>query len=187
MPTLSLTGDEDADRLLSDNGFALLMGMLLDQQVAMEVAFVGPFRLSERIDGPLTPQHIAATDPASLEEAFRAKPALHRYPGSMATRVQALAAHLVETYDGRAEAVWEDATSGADLKRRLKGLPGFGDQKTQIFIALLGKQCGVTPDGWQDAAGAYAEDGYRSIADVTSKEALALVREAKRARKATGN
>ncbi len=184
MPTLTLTGDTDADALLSDNGFALLIGMLLDQQIAMELAFVGPHRLDQRVHGPLTPAAIAAMSPEDLEPLFREKPALHRYPGAMAKRVHALAVHLVEEHDGDADSVWDDAASGADLLRRLKALPGFGEQKARIFIALLGKQCGVAPDGWQQAAGDYGLDGYRSIADVTSEETLAKVREFKQAQKA---
>lgn len=184
MATLTLTGEPDADALLSDNAFALLIGMLLDQQIAMEVAFVGPQRISERIDGPLDPATIAAMDPADLEEVFRQKPAVHRYPGSMARRVHALATHLVEHYDGDAEAVWRDATTGSDLKRRVGALPGYGDQKARIFVALLGKQCGVTPDGWREAAGDYGQDGHRSIADVTDAASLAEVRAFKQAKKA---
>lgn len=183
MSTLTLTGDPDADALLSDNGFALLIGMLLDQQVAMELAFVGPHRLAQRLNGPLTPTAVAATPPDELEQRFREKPALHRYPGAMATRVHALATHLVEEYDGDAANLWEGATSGQELRRRLADLPGYGDQKSRIFVALLGKQCGVTPDGWREAAGDYGLDGYRSIADVTSPEALAKVREFKQAQK----
>ncbi len=183
MPALALTNDADADQLLSDNGFALLIGMLLDQQIAMEVAFIGPWRLQERIDAPLTPAAIAAIDPDTLEEIFRAKPALHRYPGSMAKRVHALATHVVEEYDGDAQQVWSTASSGEQLKRRLSQLPGFGDQKASIFVALLGKQCDVQPDGWRQAAGDYGLDGYRSIADVTSPEALERVREFKQSLK----
>ena len=182
--TLRLTGHEQADRLLSEDGFALLIGMLLDQQIAMEVAFLGPYRLAERLDGPLDPGNVAATDPAELESLFRTKPAIHRYPGSMAKRVHALATHLVEHHGGEAAAVWEGAEDGADLKRRLQALPGYGDQKARIFIALLGKQCGVRPPGWEEAAGEYAEPGYRSIADVLDEETLQRVRESKQAAKA---
>lgn len=184
MPTLRFTGDEDADRLLSENPFALLTGMLLDQQIAMEVAFLGPWRLQERLGEPLTPAVVAARDPEELETLFRTKPAIHRYPGSMATRVQALASHLVEHHDGEAADVWQGAADGRDLKRRLTALPGYGEQKARIFIALLAKRCGVTPDGWEAAAGAYAEPGYRSIADVVDVDSLQQVRESKQAAKA---
>ncbi len=184
MPELTLTGDAEADRLLSDNGFALLVGMLLDQQISMELAFVGPRRLAERLGGELGPAVVAEQAPERLEELFRDKPALHRYPGSMAKRVQALAATIVEEHDGRAERIWEEASDGRDLLRRLKALPGFGDQKARIFVALLGKQCGVRPEGWQEAAGDYGREGYRSIADVTDPESLELVRDFKRAQKA---
>ncbi len=184
MSKLTLTGDDGADRLLSENAFALLVGMLLDQQIAMEVAFVGPQRLAERLDGPLTPATVAGTDPDALEELFRTKPAIHRYPGSMAKRVHGLAAHLVEHHDGDAAAVWEGADDGADLLRRLKALPGYGDQKARILTALLGKQLRVRPAGWETAAGEYAEEGYRSIADVVDRETLQRVRESKQAAKA---
>jgi uncharacterized HhH-GPD family protein len=184
VPTLTLTGDPTADELLSDNAFALLVGMLLDQQIAMELAFVGPARLAERLDGPLDPATVAGTDLDVLEALFRQKPALHRYPGSMSKRVHALASHLVDEYDGDAAAVWNGASDGADLKRRLGGLPGFGDQKARIFVALLGKQCGVDLDGWREAAGDYGLEGHRSIADVTDKATLDAVREWKQARKA---
>lgn len=184
MATLTLTGEPEADRLLSDNDFALLIGMLLDQQIAMEVAFVGPHRLAERLDGPLTPAAVAATDPDRLEELFRTKPAIHRYPGSMAARVHALAEHLVAEHGGEAAAVWASADDGRELLRRLKALPGFGDQKARIFLALLGKQCGVRPPGWREAAGEYGQDGYRSIADVVDVASLAEVRAWKQERKA---
>lgn len=183
MPTLNLTGDPDADALLSDNGFALLIGMLLDQQVAMELAFIGPHRLAQRLDAPLTPASVAALTPEELEARFRQKPALHRYPGAMAKRVHALATQLLDEYEGTASTLWETAASGGELRRRLVALPGYGDQKSRIFVALLGKQCGVTPDGWREAAGDYGLDGFRSIADVTGPETLAKVRESKQARK----
>jgi uncharacterized HhH-GPD family protein len=184
VPTLTLTGEPDADVLLSENGFALLVGMLLDQQIAMELAFVGPQRLAQRLGGRLDPATVADTDPERLEELFREKPALHRYPGSMAKRVHALASDLVEHHDGRAEGLWDDVEDGRELLRRLKALPGFGDQKARIFVALLGKQCDVQPPGWREAAGAYGEDGYRSIADVTDPETLERVRATKREAKA---
>jgi uncharacterized HhH-GPD family protein len=181
---LRLTGDEQADRLLSENPFALLVGMLLDQQIAMEVAFLGPARLAERLDGPLDPATVAATDAQALEALFRTKPAIHRYPGSMAKRVQALAHHLVEHHGGDAAEVWEGAGSGRELERRLRALPGYGEQKTRIFVALLGKQCGIRPEGWEQVAGVYAEPGFRSIADVTDEGSLQQVRESKQAAKA---
>lgn len=184
MATLNLTGEAEADRLLSRNAFALLVGMLLDQQIAMEQAFVGPARLEERLGLALTPAAVAGTDPDRLEELFREKPAIHRYPGSMAKRVHALATTLVSDYDGDAEAVWRDVADGRELKRRLNALPGFGDQKARIFVALLGKQCGVTPDGWREAAGDYGLDGRRSIADVVDQDSLLEVRAWKQAKKA---
>ena len=184
MPRLTLTGEPTADALLSDNAFALLVGMLLDQQIAMELAFRGPARLAERLDGALTPAAVAATDLDELERVFREKPALHRYPGSMSKRVHALARHIVEEYDGDADAVWTGAADGRDLKKRLQGLPGFGEQKARIFVALLGKQCGIEPEGWREAAGDYGLEGHRSIADVTDADTLEAVREWKQARKA---
>jgi len=184
MPTLNLTGEPEADRLLSDNAFALLVGMLLDQQIAMEQAFVGPQRLEERLGQPLTPATVAAVEPDRLEELFRQRPAIHRYPGSMAKRVHALASALVEEYDGDTEALWHDVADGRELKKRLTDLPGYGDQKARIFVALLGKQCDVTPDGWREAAGDYGQDGYRSIADVVDPDTLLKVREFKQAKKA---
>jgi uncharacterized HhH-GPD family protein len=184
MPSLTLTGDPAADRLLSDNPFALLVGMLLDQQIAMEVAFAGPARLAERLDGPLGPATVAAMAPEDLEAVFRDKPALHRYPGAMAKRVHALAIHLVEAYGGDTSRVWTEAATGADLKRRLVALPGFGDQKARIFVALLGKQCDVRPEGWEAAAGDYGQPGHQSIADVTDPDSLDQVRAWKQAKKA---
>lgn len=183
MPTLTLTRDPDADALLSENGFALLIGMLLDQQIGMELAFAGPHRLEQRIEGPLTPHTIAEMDPDDLEQVFREKPALHRYPGSMAKRVHALAVHLVEEHGGEASRVWEGVETGQALKQRLTALPGYGEQKARIFIALLGKQCGITPRGWKEAAGDYAKSGYRSIADVTDEASLGKVRDFKQAQK----
>lgn len=184
MPTLTLTGEADADALLSENPFALLLGMLLDQQVPMEWAFASPARLAERLDEPLEPATLAALPPERVEELFRTKPALHRYPGSMAKRAHALAQHLVEEYGGDAATVWETAEDGAELLRRLKALPGYGDQKAKIFLALLGKQCGVTPQGWREKAGKYGQEGHRSIADVVDEESLGQVRAWKQAQKA---
>jgi uncharacterized HhH-GPD family protein len=181
---LPLTGDDAADRLLEDDPLALLIGMLLDQQVTMEKAFHSPYELKERLGGRLDAAEIAAMDPDKLAAVFAERPALHRFPGSMAGRTNELAKALVEHYDGRAERVWETAKDGAELFANLKALPGFGDQKAKIFIALLGKRMGVQPPGWEKAAGFYAEHGCYSVADVDGPDSLAKVREYKRAAKA---
>jgi len=181
---LPLTGDEAADRLLEDEPLALLIGMLLDQQVTMEKAFHSPYELKERLGGQLDAGKIAAMDPDELRALFAERPALHRFPASMADRTLELCKALVEHYDGRAERVWETAKDGAQLFANLKALPGFGDQKAKIFIALLGKRMDVRPQGWQNAAGFYAEHGCYSAADVDGPDTLAKVREYKRAAKA---
>jgi len=181
---LPLTGDEAADRLLEDEPLALLIGMLLDQQVTMEKAFHSPYELKERLGGQLDAGKIAAMDPDELRALFAERPALHRFPASMADRTLELCRALVEHYDGRAERVWETAKDGAQLFANLKALPGFGDQKAKIFIALLGKRMDVRPQGWQNAAGFYAEHGCYSAADVDGPDTLAKVREYKRAAKA---
>ena len=179
---LHLSQDPDADALLSKDPLALLLGMLLDQQIPMEKAFRGPYVLQERL-GSLDARTIAEAD--DLTELFARTPAIHRFPGSMAGRVQELCRYLVEHHDGRAEAVWEDAKSGAELLARLEALPGFGTQKAQIFLALLGKQRQVRPRGWREAAGLYGEDGaLRSVADVRSPETLQQVRAYKQSVKA---
>jgi uncharacterized HhH-GPD family protein len=183
-PSVPVTGDPDADRLLTTNPFALLVGMLLDQQVPMEWAFGSPLRLKERLGGALDAAGVAASDPAALEEIFRQKPPLHRYPASMAKRVQTLAQFLVDHYDGDAARVWTEAADGADLYQRVRALPGYGDQKARIFVALLAKRMGIAPPGWETAAGSYADDTPRSVADVDSPEALQRVREFKRAQRA---
>lgn len=183
MTRLQLTGDAAGDALLSENGFALLMGMMLDQQIRMEIAFLGPQRLAERLGIDLTPRALAATPPDEVEAAFREKPAIHRFPGAMASRALRLAETIVDRYDGDATAVWREAKDGADLHARLSELPGFGSDKASIFVALLGKQLKVRPRGWKEAAGEYALDGYRTIADVVDHESLLLVRESKQAAK----
>jgi uncharacterized HhH-GPD family protein len=184
MTALHITGDEAADALLSSDPFALLVGMLLDQQVAMETAFAGPEKIRERL-GRIDPKTVAGQDPDHLVEVFKETPAVHRYPGSMAGRVQALAEAVQEEWGGEATAIWtRDAPDGAEVLRRLKALPGFGEQKARIFLALLGKQRGFTGAGWREAAGEYGEDGFRSVADITSPETLTKVREFKQARKA---
>lgn len=182
---LSLTGDAEADALLSKDPFALLTGMLLDQQIAMEVAFIGPRKIADRMGG-FDVRKIAAADLDEFVELCVAKPAIHRYAGAMAKRVHALAQHIVENYEGRTERIWTAGKpDGKEVLRRLKALPGYGEQKAKIFLALLGKQRGVQPAGWREAAGAYGEDGsHRSIADVTSPESLAEVRAFKKAAKA---
>ena len=183
---LQLAQDPDADALLDRDPLALLIGMLLDQQFPMERAFAGPAGLARRLGvDRLDARALAEYDPEALAAVFTGPPALHRYPAAMAGRVQALAALLVDRYDGDAAALWRDAPDGATLLRRVRALPGFGAQKAQIFVALLGKQRGVTPPGWREAAGAYGDDGsYRSVADVVDGESLARVREFKQAAKA---
>ena len=181
--SLPLTGDAAADRLLGRDPLALLIGMLLDQQVPMERAFRSPYDLQERLGGRLDAARIAGMDADELAAVFVGPPALHRFPGSMAARTQALCQALVDGYGGRAEAVWQTAETGDQLLSNLRALPGFGEQKARIFVALLAKRLGVTPPGWEDAAGPYAAVGHFSVADVDSAEALARVREHKRAAK----
>ena len=185
-PTFYMTGDPEADGLLGSEPLALLIGMLLDQQVPMEWAFGAPARLKERLGGTLDATAIAAMDPDELLAAFKGPPALHRFPGSMGKRTQALCSALVEEYGGRAEAVWEGAPSGSELLRRLKALPGFGDEKARIFLAVLGKRLGVQPPGWEEAATPFSDERRRSVADAVSPEALEEVRAFKRERKAAG-
>ena len=182
---LWLTGDTDADALLSSEPLALLIGMVLDQQIPMERAFKAPFDLKVRLGGTLDAAAIASMPPDELAAVFAEKPALHRFPRSMAGRVQDVCAAVVDTYGGAADAIWTTATDGKGLLAHVKALPGFGDQKSRIFVALLGKQVGVRPAGWDKAAGAYGEAGsYRSVADIDSPEALAKVRQFKQQMKA---
>ncbi len=184
---LRLAQDPDADQLLTDDPFALLVGMLLDQQFPMERAFAGPRIIAERLGTPdrLDPATVAATEPEAFRALMTGPPAVHRYPGSMGERVQAVAATVVESYAGDASRLWSEAADGADLLQRLMALPGFGRQKSQIFVALLGKQLGVKPAGWKAAAGAYAEAGSRrSVADVRDAKTLAEVRAYKQEAKA---
>jgi uncharacterized HhH-GPD family protein len=183
---LRLSQDADADALLDRDPLALLVGMLLDQQFPMERAFASPAELARRLGRDrLDTRELAEHDPDALVAVFTGPPALHRYPKAMAGRVQALARVLVDRYDGDAAAIWRDVPDGRELFRRLNALPGFGVQKAQIFVALLGKQRGVTPPGWREAAGGYGEDGsHRSVADVVDPESLARVREFKQAAKA---
>jgi uncharacterized HhH-GPD family protein len=182
---LHITGDEAADALLTDEPLALLIGMLLDQQIAMETAFAGPLKIRDRTGG-LDAAGIAAADPEEFAAAFSQTPAVHRFPGSMAGRVQSLCQALVDEWGGDASNLWTTGDpDGATVLKRLKALPGFGEQKARIFVALLGKQYGFTGAGWREAAGAYGEEGsFRSVADIVSPESLTKVREHKRAAKA---
>ncbi|MFC7849201.1 HhH-GPD-type base excision DNA repair protein [Arthrobacter sp. NPDC057388] len=182
---LHITGDDAADKLLSDDAFALLTGMLLDQQVTMESAFAGPEKIRTRI-GSISPAAVAEYDPAGFVEVFKERPAVHRFPGSMAGRVQALAEAVQSEWNGEATAIWtRDEPDGKEVLRRLKALPGFGEQKAKIFLALLGKQCGLQAPGWREAAGHYGEEGsYLSVADIVDPESLTKVRASKQAAKA---
>jgi len=184
--TLHLAQDPEADALLGRSPLAALVGMLLDQQVPMEWAFKGPRTIADRLGADdLDAQEIAVQDPEAFAALLSEKPAVHRYPGSMAKRIQQLCQYLVEHYDGNAELVWKGVDDGRELLKRLQDLPGFGKQKAQIFLALLGKQLGVRPAGWREAAGAYGEaKSFRSVADITSPESLTKVRAHKQEMKA---
>jgi uncharacterized HhH-GPD family protein len=180
---IHITGDPAADQVLTDSPFALLVGMMLDQQYPMEHAFRGPHKVLTRF-GSIEPSAIAAADPEEFAALCSTPPAIHRYGRSMAARLQSLAA-LVETkYDGDASRLWTEATTGKELLDRVMDLPGFGKQKAQIFVALLAKQLGVRPEGWEQAVGDYAKEGHRSVADVTDEASLQKVREFKKAKKA---
>lgn len=179
---LYITGDPDADGLLNSDPNALLIGMLLDQQVPMEWAFAGPKTLLDRL-GHLDPKRIAAMDEEGFVDVCREKPAIHRFPGSMGKRIHQLCAALVDDYDGDAGWIWADVTDGKELLRRLKALPGYGDEKSKIFVAILAKTQRVAPDGWQAAAGKFGDDTPRSVADITDEASLAEVRDWKRAQK----
>ncbi|MET8078318.1 HhH-GPD-type base excision DNA repair protein [Streptomyces sp. NPDC005303] len=184
--TLHLAQDPEADELLGRSPLAALVGMLLDQQVPMEWAFKGPRTIADRLGASDLDAHdIAAQDPEAFVALLSEKPAVHRYPGSMAKRIQQLCQYLVEHYDGQAELVWKGVDDGRELLRRLEELPGFGKQKAQIFLALLGKQLGVRPKGWREAAGAYGQPkSFRSVADITGPESLTKVRAHKQEMKA---
>ena len=181
-PKLRLAQDERADALLARDPFALIVGMLLDQQIPMEWAFTGPATIAARMGTEnLEPALIARYDPDEFVALMKGPPAVHRYPRSMGARVQKLAGYVVERYGGDVSRLWTQASSGLELRRRLGELPGYGDQKARIFVALLGKQLGVQPEGWREAAGAYGEqDSRRSIADVVDAQSLAEVRHYKR-------
>lgn len=182
---LHITGDTAADDLLTNNPLALLVGMLLDQQIPMETAFAGPLKIEQRT-GAADAAAIASMDPDAFLEAFKETPAVHRFPGSMAARVQTLCQTLVDEWGGDASALWTSGDpDGREVLTRLKKLPGFGEQKAKIFLALLGKQYGFTGEGWREASAPYGEENaYRSVADIVSPESLTKVREHKKAMKA---
>ena len=184
--TLAVTGDEAADRLINTDPLALLLGMLLDQQIPMEWAFMGPCRLSERLGADLDAHDISERDPDAFADLVRTKPALHRFPGSMAKRMQALCRHVADHYDGDAAAVWAGAATGEELFGRLRDLPGYGDEKARILTAVLAKRFDVRPEGWEAQAGAFADDQPRSVADIDGPEALRRVRALKKEQKARG-
>jgi uncharacterized HhH-GPD family protein len=184
-PALHITGDAEADELLSNDSLALLIGMLLDQQVPMETAFAGPAKLRQRL-GHLDAARIAAHDPEAFVEICKTPPSVHRFPGSMAGRIQSMCAALADEWGGDAAALWTRGDpDGAEILRRLESLPGFGSQKARIFLALLGKRYGVDAPGWREASEPYGEaESYRSVADIVDQESLGKVREFKRAQKA---
>ena len=185
MATLCLAQDPEADALLASSSLALLFGMLLDQQIPMEKAFRGPKDLADRMGG-LDVRQVAEHDPERFAALVAQRPAVHRFPGAMAKRLQTLARYLVDTYDGDVAAIWTmGEPDGAEVLRRLNALPGFGEQKAKIFLALLGKQRDIRPAGWREAAGAYGEEGsHRSVADVTDGTSLGRVRQYKQQAKA---
>ncbi len=176
--TIRWTGVPEADRLLEDDPLALLIGMLLDQQVKMEKAFSGPYELRQRLGAELDAAAIAAMEPEELDRVFRERPALHRFPGNMARRVQQLCAAVAQEYGNDPASIWRDAPSGGELARRLRGLPGFGEGKTRIMVSVLAKRFGVRPPGWEAESA-----NWHSIADVDSPETMAQAREVKRAMK----
>ncbi len=183
--TFPVTGDPDADKLLVDDPLALLIGMLLDQQVPMEWAFKGPATLADRLGG-LDAGAIAAMDPEAFVAVCAAKPAIHRFPGSMGRRIHDLCVLLTEQYDGDAAKVWKGVRSADVLYRRLRELPGYGDEKTRIFIAILAKRFGRRPAGWEEVAAPFSDAEPRSVADIDSREAFTQVRAWKKAMKAKG-
>lgn len=185
MSPFYLTGNAAADKLLAKDPNAVLIGMVLDQQVTMEKAFTGPAVIAERMGGRLDVAAIAAADPEEFAALCAKPPAVHRFPGSMAGRVQAVCQVLVRDWGGKASRMYASASTGAELKSLIATLPGFGEQKASIFVALLGKRFGITPPGWEKAAGGYGRPGtFVSVADITDLDSLQLVREAKRLAKA---
>ena len=182
---LCLAQEPEADALLARDPLALLIGMVLDQQIPLEWAFKGPLHMTQRLGRELDAADIAGRDPDELAKVFATPPAIHRFPGSMAGRVQQVCRVVADDYDGDAEAVWRDAKDGADLLKRVEALPGFGKQKAKIFVALLGKQLGVKAKGWREAAGEFGEaKTYRSVADIKDAKSLEKVRAYKKQMKA---
>ena len=177
--SLPWTGDPDADRLLAENPFALLMGMLLDQQFPMERAFYGPYLLQQRLGEPLSPTGLALMDPNDLIPVFQGPPAIHRFPGAFAKRTHDLARAVVDNYDGDAARIWTTAASGEELYKRLRQLPGYGDAKARIFVGIIGKRLGVGPPSWESVAA-----DWPSIADVGRWEDVFTLRQQKRDLKA---
>lgn len=184
--TLVVTGDEVADRLVNHDPLALLIAMLLDQQISIELAFTGPARLAERLGGRLDAATIAGLDEDRFAELARTKPAIHRFPAAMAKRIQEMCRHVVAEYDGDAGAIWRRVRRAEVLERRLRAIPGFGPEKVAIFTAVLAKRFGRRPAGWEEVAGPFATDDLRSVADLDSLEALAALRDKRRALKAAG-
>jgi uncharacterized HhH-GPD family protein len=181
---LCLAQEPEADDLLTRDPLALLIGMVLDQQIPLEWAFKGPLMLTQRLGRELDAADLAGRDPQALAKVFATPPALHRFPGSMAGRVQQLCRVIADDYGNDATRIWSEAADGKDLLKRIQALPGFGAQKAKIFLALLGKQCGVTPPGWREAAGDYGLEGsHRSVADITGPESLVEVRAFKQEQK----
>ena len=180
---IRITGDDHADQVLTDSPFALLIGMMLDQQYPMEHAFRGPAKVLDRF-GSFEPAAIAAADPEEFAALCATPPAIHRFPGSMAARLQEVARIVEHDYGGDASRIWTGATDARDLMKRVQALPGFGKQKAQIFVALLAKQLGVRPEGWEQQVGAYSDDGFRSVADVVDAASLQKVRDHKKQVKA---
>ena len=178
-----IAGTPEADAVLDEYPFAIVVGMMLDQQYGMEHAFRGGWKVLSRF-GQLDPAAIAAADPEEFKALCSTPPAIHRYPGSMAARLQELAAVVETQYGGDVTRLWNEAMNGKELLRRVQALPGFGKQKSQIFVALLAKQLGVRPEGWEAAAGDYALEGYRSVADVVDADSLQKVRNFKAQKKA---
>ena len=185
MATLRLSMDPDADKLLSDDPLALLIGMVLDQQIPLEWAFTGPKTIRDRLGHDLDVKELASMDPDAFVKVCLGPPAVHRFPAANAQRIQDLCQIIVDEYDGDAAAIWDTAADGKELLKRVKALPGFGDMKAKIFVALLGKQLKVTPKGWKEAAGDFAKAGtFMSVADITDEKSLGKVRSYKQQKKA---